>query len=108
MDNTKLHTVDAVGDHTIGAVRILTDQGIQIAGCYVPGTERNNEADAAEIVRRWNAHAALVAALERAIESLEIGAGDSEEAGYPSRAEAMRNDAQVYRTTLEAIKATAP
>lgn len=108
MDNTKLHTVDAVGDHTIGAVRILTDQGIQIAGCYVPGTERNNEADAAEIVRRWNAHAALVAALERAIESLEIGADDSEEAGYPSRAEAMRNDAQVYRTTLEAIKATAP
>jgi hypothetical protein len=59
MDNTKLHTADAVGDHTIGAVRILTDQGIQIAGCYVPGTERNNEADAAELVHRWNAHQEL-------------------------------------------------
>ena len=62
--------------------------------------------DREELVRRWNAHAALVAALERAIESLEIGADDSEEAGYPSRAEAMRNDAQAHRTTLEAIKAT--
>jgi len=67
MDNTKLHTVDAVGDHTIGAVRILTDQGIQIAGCYVPGTERNNEADAAELVRRWNAYPELVARLEKVI-----------------------------------------
>lgn len=60
MDNTKLHTVDAVGDHTIGAVRILTDQGIQIAGCHVPNTERNNQEDAAELVRRWNAYERLV------------------------------------------------
>lgn len=71
MDNTKLHTVDAVGDHTIGAVRILTDQGIQIAGCYVPGTERNNEADAAELVRRWNAYPELVEALEAVMEAME-------------------------------------
>lgn len=61
------------------------------------------EADAQEIARRWNHHPKLVEALRQAIVCVETGADDSEEAGYPSRAESMREDAAAYRAILNEL-----
>lgn len=43
-------------------------------------------------------------ALEKACECLDIAADDTEEAGYPSRAEGIREDVDTYRALLSKHK----
>lgn len=65
------------------------------------GATNHQEANATRIVQTWNAHDDLVRTLRNAIECLVICADDSEEAGYPSRAEAVRADVKTYREVLK-------
>lgn len=47
-----------------GLVRIETAAESPLAGEHVASLTRNRESDAAEIVRRWNAHETLLTTLE--------------------------------------------
>ena len=66
MDTTKLKAVHSRNKdlESAGPVNLKTHDGKLIASCFNPDNGRDNAADAAELVRRWNAHPELVAALQ--------------------------------------------
>ena len=70
------------------------------AEAFAGDVHDETKANAAFIVRACNHHAELVAALRNAVECLAVCAEDSEEAGYPSRAESVREDLKAYRAVL--------
>ena len=105
MDKRKLHVTPEgyIGIEHDGYLQLVTPFREDAFRDQHRNVEEEPRENAAEIARRWNAHPKLVEALRQAIVCIETGADDSEEAGYPSRAESMREDANTYRAILNEL-----
>lgn len=75
-----------------------------IAEVMPSSKDGQQKSDAAYLTHCANHFPALVKALESAVDFVELGADDSEEAGYPTRAQAMRENAVAYRKILAAAQ----
>lgn len=103
MDKRTFYAQASGGADLHGQHQIVAEESPNTVALVYDQVDSNGRATAQEIARRWNAHPKLVEALRQAIVCVETGADDSEEAGYPSRAESMREDAAAYRAILNEL-----